>query len=320
MSRGQASVLNSLRTHLPREAALLIAVSGGVDSIALAHAVYSLRRELALRLEVAHLDHGLRPESAEDARFVETFATELELPFHLKRAPEKPAHENSEHWGRAMRYEFFSELLRRRGLDFVVTAHQADDVAETLLMRLVSNKEPGEVARRDPRRRLIRPFLDVPRSEIEEYVRENALAWREDASNSDETFLRNKVRHTLLPILREQFDARIVEVLASRAQGLAQDSSALDAWAAAEAQRLAALGFGGREWLTAVRAVLSALEPAVQWRLARDLLSPHVGFRLGRTKGESVATFLLGEHEGLELPSGLRIRRHDGGITLSRPP
>ncbi|MBN8548040.1 MAG: tRNA lysidine(34) synthetase TilS [Deltaproteobacteria bacterium] len=318
MSRGQASIPQSLRDHLPRNSRLLLAVSGGIDSMVLLHACCSLRRELALHVEVAHINHNLRSCSNEDAAFVEREARSVGLPFHILQAQRAESSENVESWGRRVRYEYFEKLCKDHALQATVTAHQADDVAETLLMRLVSNKEPGELCRFDARRRLVRPLLDVTRAMIENYAREHGVAWREDPTNSDEAFLRNKVRHSLMPLLRQQFDQRMSEVLSLRAQALADDSNALDAWSHAEAERLEGLSPGSRDWLIALRAVLAALETAVQWRVARDVFASAVGFDLGRSRAEDLVDFILGNAEGIELPSGLTLKRKDGGLLISR--
>jgi tRNA(Ile)-lysidine synthase len=298
---------------------MLVAVSGGLDSVVLFHLCLARALESGTRMEVAHVDHGLREVSSVDANFVRELCAKAGVPFHLFEAPEKPSNENTEAWGRRIRYDFFNELLEVRELDFVATAHHADDVCETFLMRMVSNKEPGEILRFDPRRKVVRPLLNSTREQILAFAEENKIAWREDETNTDETFLRNKIRHSLMPMLREKFDPRISEVLAIRAQALAEDSAALEAWSHGEAQRLHDLSFGSRDWFQAVKAVMAALEPALQWRFARDILAEEIGFPLSRARATEVVDFVLNEKVGVELPSGIQLRRKDGGIIAVRP-
>ncbi len=313
MSRPNPSIDAALLSELPRHGRLLIAVSGGIDSVVLLEACAALRRQLDLSLHVAHVDHGLRPNSERDANFVAELSRQHGIPCSQTRLS-PPLTGNLEAWGRQERYQYFAELRVKLGFEWTVTAHQADDLAENLLMRLVSNKEPGEISARDVRRCLLRPLLSIPRILIEEYASHHDLRWVEDETNADHSFLRNKVRHSLLPLLSEQFDSRIVETLASRAEALAQDASALDAWAASEYERLRPLTFGSREWLQAVIAVVRALEPAVQWRVVRDLLSSELGYPLGRSPSQRVVEFLLSGEEGVQIPGGTSLRRRDGGV------
>lgn len=317
MSRAQPNILASIEDNVPDGGRLLLGVSGGIDSIVLLHACVSLRRKLSLHIEVAHFNHGLRPSSDRDAEFVKEYAAEFGLPTHVECPLAPPvAGTNIEQWGRQQRYSFFERVRTDARLDYILTAHQADDVAETLLMRLLSNKEPGELSRFDRRRKLIRPLYSIPRASISDYADQYSLQWVEDETNSDEAFLRNKVRIRLLPLLQEQFDPRASETLALRAAALAEDSSALDAWAASELSRLEMLPFGSRDWLGAACAILMALESAVQWRFVRDMLLPHIEFPLGRPHAQEVVDFIVSDRQGVELPGGFSIRRCEGGMRV----
>lgn len=283
----------------------------------LLHACVRAQRMLALHLEVAHVDHSLRERSADDAEFVAAQAQALGLRIHQRKlAP--PQHGNIEAWGRNERYRFFDELRRENNLAYALTAHHANDVAETLLLRLVSNKEAGEISRFDSRRRLIRPLLSVPREELQAYAECHSVRWVEDETNTDTDFLRNKVRLDLIPHLAREYDARIIETLSKRAQAIAEDTQALDAWAAAEAERLASLDLGSKDWLQALQHILKALEPAVAWRVVRELLLQELGYPLGRQHATRVIEFFLSSQEGIELPNAVQLRRAGGGIILVR--
>ena len=299
---------------LPQRGSFLIAVSGGVDSVCLLHGCLVIASK-ERRFEVAHVDHGLRKESGADAEFVRSIA---QVPFHLHCPAPHAKGENVEAWGRRERYEFFERVRTERGLDYVLTAHTASDVAETLLMRLVSNKDFGSLAPRDERRKLIRPLIRVPRAEIERYASAHGLAWREDSSNADVTLLRNRVRHELLPLLEQRFDPRIVETLADRAAYLRELGQAMAHLVEPVTSGLGALSFGSKGWFRAVRAGLSTLPEAAKAHLIEELLLPVVGFRLGFKRSVEVAAFMEGDAKGIELPSGLRLVRHEGGLRLVR--
>jgi len=309
--------LKALKNSIPSRSGLLVAVSGGMDSVCLLDCCFRLQDRLRLKLEVAHVDHALRPESQAEASFVGRLAEKYGLPFHLKRAATPPARgENQEAWGRRLRYSFFSHVRRRRDLDFVLTAHTANDVAETLLMRLVSNKEPATIQAFDEKRRLIRPFLGVSREEISRYVTERALEFRDDLSNQDRTYLRNRVRHELLPVIIRHFDPRAIETLSERAAALASDIKALYGLLEKPLVSLSGAAFGSREWLRALRAELSMLDPALGWRLVERAFRDKLGFSLGRRHALRLHRFIIQRAAGIELPGGVSVRRRQGGLVL----
>jgi len=318
MSRADQTISQALRRYLPRGAKLLVAVSGGRDSVCLLHACAALQKLFALSIEMAHVDHGLRVGSSRDARFVEKLAEQYCFPFHLKTASRPGRGVNLEAWGRKLRYDFFNEVILKRKLDLVLTAHTADDVAETFLMRLIANKELGSIDRFDPRRHCLRPFLNVTRSEIVSYIKRHRLQFVEDSTNNDTRLLRNRVRHRLLKILAEEFDPRIVEVLSIRAQAVLEDSGYLYELAEKAQKKIEPLEFGSKAWLKTVRGELNKLGAPLKWRLAEGLFREKLGYKLGRTKARSLVAFLQGEAVGLELPGAVSIRRKMGGIVLCR--
>lgn len=195
---------------------LLLAVSGGLDSICLAHYFIANREALGIEwLGIAHVHHGLREGTADrDAAFVEDFARKYNVPFFLKRLDGeslKNAEGSLEENARDARYKALAEVFnetgdpRLRGDDnkgIIVTAHHAGDQAETMYMRLRRGTTlAGLRGIQDVRDNIYRPFLNVTREELLAYARENNLKWCEDESNSDVKFTRNKVRHVYLPQL-----------------------------------------------------------------------------------------------------------------------
>lgn len=216
---------------------VLVAVSGGPDSVALLHLLFDLRDEFEFHLEVAHLQHGIRGEEAkEDARFVSDLAGNLKLPFHLKEVsvPEirsAAGKGNLEALAREERYRFFAEVARARGLHKVATAHTLDDQAETVLMRFLRGSGMKGLGGMAPLQRMasigsdslsdltvIRPLLQVSKAEILNYLAEKHQAYRLDRTNRDTALLRNWIRLQLLPKIRERVDSRLSERLGQQAE------------------------------------------------------------------------------------------------------
>ena len=226
---------------------LLVAVSGGPDSVALLHLLCDLRKELGLHLEVAHLQHGIRgAEAQEDARFVAELAETLGLPFHLKEVNLRQIQSasgkgNLEALARVERYRFFAAVARERKLGKIATAHTQDDQAETVLMWLLRGSglkglggmplvHPLDGANVEPTSRLmvVRPLLYVSRAEIEEYLKEKDLTFRFDRSNQDLSFLRNWIRLKLIPQLKEKMDRNLPARLAQQAELIREEEDLLN--------------------------------------------------------------------------------------------
>jgi tRNA(Ile)-lysidine synthase len=204
---------------------LAVAVSGGADSVALLLLLVELRAELGIVLSVAHVNHQLRGrESDEDAQFVGEIARKHGLETHVHEAPLVPAHSGIEASARKLRYDFFRQLMREGLVSKIATAHTLDDQAETVLLRVLrgagirglSGIHPRLVF--EDRGEVVRPLLSFRRTDLENILRERDQTWREDSSNRDLAFLRNRVRHHLLPLLREDFGAAAVENLADLAE------------------------------------------------------------------------------------------------------
>jgi tRNA(Ile)-lysidine synthase len=191
---------------------LILAVSGGYDSTAMLKCLAQLQSDLSITIAVATLDHGLREDSAEDARWVEGLCQELKLPCHSDRRVVKPAANQSlEDAARILRYQFLAELARTEKATKIATAHHAGDQVETLLWRWITGAPwtslTGIPVRRsldeDCGAELIRPLLSCARAEIEAYVSACHLCPRQDSSNKNLAFLRNRLRLEVLPLLRQ---------------------------------------------------------------------------------------------------------------------
>jgi len=258
---------------------LIIGLSGGADSTALLDLLATLPA-FPLRLVAAHLNHCLRgPDSDADEQFCRGLATQYGIPFESRRVDVKAAAAadslNLEDSGRRARIAFFDELLGTWQAAAVVLAQHADDQAETLLMRLLRGSGMTGLAGMPWRngRGYIRPLLDVTRSEIEAYLAERRLNWREDASNLDRTFLRNRIRHELLPLL-ERYNPAVRKALATTAGILTDEDALLDARTRQVAEQVCCFS----ECAAACDIPrLKSHPPALQRRLIRLMLSRLAG-------------------------------------------
>lgn len=222
---------------------VVVAVSGGADSVALLDILYSLP-DLHLNLVVAHLNHSLRgAESDEDERFVAGFAASRDIPFvaekvdvHSLSIRERLSLEDA---GRRARYQFFDRVAECYGARTIALAHHGDDQAETLLLRLVRGAGVTGLSAMSPCRdgRYVRPLLTLTRSEIEGYLHRRGLTFRIDSSNLDMAFLRNRIRHELIPAL-SRYNPEISRRLAVTADLLAADEEVLEAVAVTAFERL----------------------------------------------------------------------------------
>jgi tRNA(Ile)-lysidine synthase len=211
----------------------IVAVSGGPDSVCLLHVLLELKIAVS---GVAHVNHKLRgAASEEDERFVAEMARDLGLEFYRTTGDLREG--NLEQAARRLRREFFHDLIRTGRADRIALGHTRDDQAETVLFRLFRGSGLAGLAGILPvtAEGLIRPLLDVSRVEVEAFLRERNIPWREDSSNREPRFARNRIRHELLPRLKQDWNPNIAETLAHLAD-LAYEE---ERWWATEVGRLA---------------------------------------------------------------------------------
>lgn len=207
----------------------IIGVSGGPDSLCLLDVMVRLSRKYGWRLHVAHVNYRLRGrDSLLDEKLIKKQASFYNLPLIVLR-PRFKKSGNLEESLRNIRYHFFEKLRKAEKADAIAVAHNQDDQAETFLMRLLRGSGlRGLSAMRPQNGLVIRPLLGTSRHDIEQYLRETALPSREDESNLDPRYLRNRVRHELLPYLEKNYYPTIKETLAKTADLLAGDYEALE--------------------------------------------------------------------------------------------
>jgi tRNA(Ile)-lysidine synthetase-like protein len=303
---------------------LLVAVSGGADSLAMLDLAARVGPGRELSLIVVHVDHGWRAESADEARFVADAAAARRLPF---RAVELGGQARGEAAARAARLRFFAEVAEREGAAGVLLGHTADDQAETVLLHLLRGSGVAGLAGMRPtatlavdgrRLRLLRPLLGLARAAIEDYCRARGLAPRRDPSNREAHFLRNRVRHELIPLLSE-LQPRAVEALARLAELAADEASIVAAAVEAAWTSLIALDPDG---LTVDRPGFRRLSPPMQRALlskvAAELLGASHEVALERVEAARRALMTGRGGAVLEWPGALRITLAGPRATFAR--
>lgn len=294
---------------------VVVAVSGGADSVALLLALKEAAGRLRLRLDAAHFDHGLRgAASAADAAFVAALCRRLGVPLHLGRAAPPLAGPGLEAQARRARYAFLASVADRLGADRIATAHTADDQAETVLMRLLRGSGgDGLQAIRFRRGRVVRPLLECRRADVLDFLAAAGEPFRDDASNADPRFLRNRVRHEVLPVLAA-LNPRVRAALA-RTATVAQEERRLLERAARRALRRIDDGSG------LSLAGLRRLARPLQLRLLRRWLA---AAGVPALTGEQLASVGAVARRrdpaaGADLPGGFRVARVAGRLVVRAP-
>ena len=320
----------ALADRFPVGRKYLIAVSGGRDSVAL---LDLLVQSGFKKLVVCHLNHRLRGrESTADARFVGTLGRRHSLPVEQESADVKAlASEQKlsiETAARLARHRFLFRVAARHRCRRVFLAHHADDQVETVLMNLFRGAgmrglggmeecselhPPDGITARKPLQ-LIRPLLHTRRHEIELWLKERRLRWREDASNESEEFLRNRVRHQLLPNLDDCFGREVTPIVL-RSAIVAREEERFIAKLVGEALKLARLDGGA----LSVR-VLRSMDPLLQHRVVKCWLRESGITDVGREESVSVAALVSMQSPAkVNLPGACHARRRSGRIFLEKP-
>ncbi len=297
---------------LDRGDTVVVAVSGGADSLCLLHVLNSLKAELDLKLFAVHLNHQFRGVDADrDAEFVEKTCKLWEVPCRIESFDVAGyAKENglsSEEAGREIRYRLFYETMAVIGGNKIAVAQNSNDNVETMLMRLLRGTGLEGLKGIDAvREDIIRPLLETNRSDIEEYCRENGLEPRVDKTNLQPIYMRNKIRLELLPYLKEHFNPNMNETLHRLSQVVREENDYLEQQARENFEQIAR--YQGEHILFATK-TLKELHPAMQKRVLRKavaaLADTLTGFEHKHFKG---ILELLDRDTGaaIELPKNLR--------------
>lgn len=220
---------------------VLVALSGGADSVALLRVLYGMKEQYSLDIYVGHMNHQFRGKEADkDAAFCKKLAEDLGLDISYceidvpKIADEKGI--SPEEAGRQERYAFFMKIASKKNINKIATGHNRDDQAETVLMRAIRGSGMTGLGGISPLRKMrgftiIRPLIEVTRKEINEFIRGARLEFRHDSSNDEVIFTRNKIRHELIPYLEKDFNPNIKEVLANMAENLRLENDFLEKFA-----------------------------------------------------------------------------------------
>ena len=262
---------------LPKNSLLLIAVSGGQDSLCLARLLIDLQPKWQWSLAIIHCDHSWREDSAENARHVQQLAESWKIPARVVVANTAPA---SEAAAREWRYRVFAQVARERGCSIVVTGHTASDRAETVLYNLIRGsgvdglsplpwQRPIDAL--EPTVSLVRPLLEFRRIETGQFCQQQQLPVWEDSSNQDLRFRRNRIRQELLPYLAEHFNPRVEQALSHTAEVTAADTAYLKAQAAHLLEQMVVELDGGQAWAIDY-AAFSCTPLSLRRRVAQQLL------------------------------------------------
>jgi tRNA(Ile)-lysidine synthase len=322
-----AAVETTIRRHhmLVSGDTVLVGVSGGPDSVALLHGLFALRRRWSLHLVVAHLNHQLRgPTADQEAAFVERLASDLGLPYDMDSRD--VASYGAEHRlsiqeaARAVRYAFYDEAAARHGAAKIAVGHQADDNAESILMHLLRGTGPRGLAGIPPMRegRIIRPLIDLSRPQILQFLEARDLEYVRDRSNLDPKYLRTRIRHQLLPLLKRGYNPQVIRALTRLASIVRQEEDFLNQQVGNTLQGLILEQKANR--LTLPASALASLHPAILQRLLRQAVASLGGNlkRLGHDHVEAVARLALGPLPSgrLDLPNGVVVLRDRGEVTF----
>jgi tRNA(Ile)-lysidine synthase len=311
------------RQLLDRGDHVLVGVSGGPDSVALLHALVLVRPEYNLRLTVCHVHHGLRPEADRDAAFVETLAARfgcagrvvrVTVPHGAGLSPEEAA--------RNVRHAALARVARETGAGRIALGHTADDQVESVFMRILEGAGPRGLAGIPVRRgRVVRPLLEVDRAAVRAHLELHGLESVEDATNRDTKFLRNRVRHELLPLLTAQTGLRVPAALRRVARASREAVEALDTLVRPRLDgQLVATPVGWRLALAAVSGLPVGAQKAALRMALVEVAAACVGSGL-RAAHLAGLSALLDARTGarVRLPRSLVVERGRDALWILRP-
>ena len=314
-------VYNALKQYIPQDANLLLAVSGGADSMALADGVLQLVGEGYCSAHVLHVEHGLRGEEAlADAELVHKFCAERGLAFTCVHvdvngyAQRKKL--STEEAARKLRYAALEEKARELEADFILTAHHSDDQAETVLLKLLRGAGTEGLSGMQVRSgKILRPLLHLTREHLANYCALQNISYCYDSSNDDLHYTRNKIRRELLPYLEKNFNPAIKKAVVQSAGVLQEDDDCLKQMAQEKFQALATRTEDGivlnvRKW--------QGVPAALRKRILRQAYFLAGGKELGYRHTEALDVLCLRKTSGkyLQLPQEMQALYNHGSLTI----
>ncbi len=303
---------------------VLAALSGGPDSVALVALLLKLREEMPLEVRLAHFNHRLRDEAGEDERFVRDLARRWTLPLDVGSADVRSFAAgrklNLEEAGRELRYRFLRRAAADAGATKIATGHTMNDQAETVLMRLMRGTGLAGLAGiatvvAGAPCPIVRPLLDISGPDLHAWLEAQGLPFREDASNRDLRFLRNRIRAELLPELALHYESQIVAHLARLAGIVREDDELLHGFVRELADEF--ILRQGRDIALDLK-TLPLLLPALARRVAREFLREIAGSLRDISYDDVASLLALGEGKELTLRKGLLLRREAGRVGLKK--
>ncbi len=327
----EVRVRKTLQSHnmLASGDQLLVGVSGGADSVALLLCLHKLAPQLHISLAIAHLNHGIRGAEADaDEDFVRRISADLRLQFFSEtidaKQQAKAAGQNLEELARQLRYDFLNRIAENIGAHKIAVGHTLNDQAETILFRFIRGSGIEGLSAIHPilEGRIIRPLLECSRDAILDYLAQRGVSYREDSTNRDVAYSRNRIRLELLPYLAEHFNPRITATLAREAFLMRE------AWSFVEAEAKRAfdnLESTRREGLALRIAGLLELHPVIQKEVLRLAIQECLGSLRGITSRHIDSVLLLcssgGSGDQVQLPHmASAIRQFDDLLFLRQQP
>lgn len=308
---------------------LLVGVSGGPDSVALLRLLHTLRHEWGLQLHIAHYNHRWRSDSDEDEQFVADLATSCGTPYTVGRSRSTRGATgtgSAEEKARLARLRFFKKVLRQTDFNAIVLAHTKDDLAETVLMRIIRGTGLQGLRAMQPcttidGMKIIRPLLNFTKTELATYLKKTGGHFRVDPTNEQEQYFRNKVRRRLLPLLRQEYNAGIDNALVHLAKTLQADFDFIDAEAEKLLQRHCRMDRSRQTVVMPIKpfATQSAALQRVVLRKIYAFLQGHTR-KIGFQHIQAVVKILDRPRTSpaTNWPGGIRIRRGRESLSFSR--
>ena len=225
-------VLKTIETYnlIEKKDKIVIGVSGGPDSICLLHVLYGLKERLGIEIVVAHVNHMLRDVADLETEYVQNFCKKLGIEFYVKKADileiSKTQKKGTEEVGRQVRYDFFDEVAKKTNSNKIATAHNSNDRAETVILNILRGSGLSGLKGIEPIRdnKYIRPLINTDRQDIENYCNDNKLEPKYDKTNNENIYTRNKVRNTVIPYIKKEFNPNIIKTI-NRLSSLATEEN-----------------------------------------------------------------------------------------------